>query len=102
MASHHLLGCLFDPTDIGTSPAIIQLNILAVDPSGCTKPIVECVGITLPEGIVFADCHQHTDAPDPRRLLSARDDRPCSRRTTKKRDELAPMHVPVAPAMQKA
>jgi len=36
---------------------------------------------------------QHPDAPNPLRLLRARGQRPCRRRTADKRDELAPPHT---------
>src|SRR5262249_39431328 len=43
-------------------------------------------------GIVFGVWMQECDAPHPVALLRARRQRPCDRRATEQRDELAPLH----------
>jgi hypothetical protein len=44
--------------------------------------------------IVRSHGHEYTDAPHSLRLLRARRKRPPDRRTAKKCDEVAPLHVP--------
>ena len=76
---------------LALQPVVLDRHVLAVDVAGFVEAFAERghkarVGIGRPV----------SDKPDhrQRRLLRARRERPRSRRAAKKRDEIAPLHVP--------
>src|SRR5262245_16424306 len=78
-------------------PAIFNLQVLALDEALLFQPLAEgphAVGVAVGRCGVKETDHRH------RRLLRPRCERPRHRRATNKRDELAALHVWMAPAWQ--
>jgi hypothetical protein len=75
---------------VALSPAIFDRHVLAVDVPRFAQTLVERTHTTSPQVKRFAaEQSNHRRC----RLLRARRKRPRSRRTAKKRDELAPSHA---------
>jgi hypothetical protein len=70
----------------------IDLNIAADDPAELLKSLPERRGAELSLRIALRVKHQHADPPHPLGLLRERGQRPCDRRATKQRDEIASLH----------
>jgi hypothetical protein len=66
---------------------------VAVLPAELLKPLPKYGDALLNIGIAFGDRHQDAKPPHPVRLLRTCRERPRSRPTAKKGDELAPLHV---------
>jgi hypothetical protein len=77
---------------ITRAPAYVQVRVATIDPAQLHKPLHERTEASAPLRIVLAHIHQHTDPPHPFRLLRARRERPCHRRTAEQCDELATLH----------
>jgi hypothetical protein len=78
--------------DRGTPPNI-HMHIAAIGPTQLLKRSRETGNPEQSFGIVFAEPHEHADAPHPLALLRARRQRPSRRRAAEKRNELTPLHV---------
>src|SRR5262249_36361162 len=74
---------------IGSSPAPVDPNVAALDPTELSKSIPERrhEGLTL--AAPLREPHQYADPPHPIRLLSANSERP-HRRAAEQRDKFAP------------
>src|SRR5207245_2659960 len=72
-------------------PAIVDLEVAAVDPTQIREAPRERREVVPKIGIVFGRRHQHADAPHSFALLRPRGQRPC-RRAAEQRDELAAFH----------
>jgi hypothetical protein len=73
---------------------IFDLDFATVSPTKMLKPLFKCRELGLGFRIIFAKGTQHTNVPNPFAALRERRDRPCNRRATDKREELAPLHFP--------
>src|SRR3984957_18227124 len=89
-----LLSVGSHPIDIAAGPAIVDAKIAAFGPAQLPKIRDKRRENGLGVRITLIGRHQHTNAPRSVGLLRARRQRPCCRRATEKRDELAPPHVP--------
>src|SRR5215468_4955785 len=78
--------------DSRTTAAAIDADVAAVEPAQLREPLEERRYAGLKLRIISGAGHQHADAPHALALLRARRERPCSHRTAKQRDELAPSH----------
>src|SRR5215471_13142720 len=78
---------------IGSSPAPVDPNVAALDPTELSKSIPERrhEGLTL--AVPLRETHQYADPPHRNRLLRAHGERP-RRSTAECQDELAPPHMP--------
>src|SRR5262249_44295937 len=74
------------------APAGINLDIAAFDPSQFLECLPECVQVILEFRVVLGMRHEHADATRPFSLLRKLRERPPSRHTTEKGNELAPPH----------
>ena len=75
-------------------PASVDSDVVALRPPELLESLPECgdEGLSFPVALCIP--HQHADPLHPVRLLRARGQRPCRRRTADKRDELSSSHVP--------
>ena len=80
-------------------PALVELQVAAVGPPEFCELLPKCPNADLEFGIALGERHQNPDAPHPLALLRAGRQRP-RRGGADKRDELAPLHVWMAPAWQ--
>src|SRR5262249_38844475 len=83
---------------IAAAPSDLDPHIAAVGPAQFLKPLQKRRVAGLRVSIVRVEAIKHADTPQPP-LLRARRQRP-RRRAAKQRDELAPLHVWMAPAWQ--
>ena len=85
---------------IGRGPAGVDPHVAADGPAQLRQPLQERPDAGLKFRIVRGCGQEHADAPHPLALLRARRERPRRRRAAEQRDELAPLHVWMAPAWQ--
>src|SRR5262249_16022075 len=71
-------------------PAIINPDIVAIDPTKLRKPGADYLGEFLSYGVALRICNQHTDATPT--LLRPRRQRPRRRRGAEEGEELAAIH----------
>jgi hypothetical protein len=76
---------------VASGPAVIDPHIAAVGPAQLLQSLHECREAGLTYRMVFGERHEHTDAPDLRRLR-ARRERPRHGRAADERDEVASFH----------
>src|SRR5262249_33831212 len=91
----HQLGCVSSPAiGIGTGPAQLDPDIVAVDPAELLEALLERRDKGLPFGIPLQTAaRQETDPTHLIGLLRLRHERPRRRRASDERDEVAPLHV---------
>ena len=85
------------------SPAaqrVSMRHVAAVGPAQFLQSLHERRDASLCLRVVRGEWNEHADAPHPLGLLRARRERPRRRRAAEQRDELAPLHVWMAPAWQ--
>src|SRR5262249_31527318 len=98
---HHLLDQLREPLVIIASEPQLNLDVAPFQPSELFERLPESCNPPVDGRIGFHVAHQHSDAPRSlRRLLRTRRERPRRRRAAEQRDELATLHVWMAPAWQ--
>src|SRR6266849_6642566 len=95
---YQFLGKLAISLDIARSPTNIDPQVAANSPPSLLQTLEECRETGLPFRIVGGQVHEHADAPHPRCLLSARRKWP-RHRAADDRDEFAPFHSIVSPAL---
>src|SRR5262249_36771468 len=76
----------FDSTEIARAPAKVDLQVAAFDPAKLGERLAQNIQICLLGEIVRSREHEHANALHPLRLLPARHERPCGRRTAKEGD----------------
>src|SRR5262249_60985296 len=76
---------------VACGPAVIDPHIAAVGPAQLLQSLHERREAGLTYRMVVGERHEHTDAPDLRRLR-ARRERPGRCRAAEQRDERAPLH----------
>src|SRR5262249_9575297 len=76
---------------IAAAPARVDPRVAALGPAQLLQALQECRQTGLPFRSV-GHAHEHPDAPEAIRLLRTRQERPRSRRTAERRDELASCH----------
>src|SRR5262249_50878714 len=84
---------------IASAPAVVDLHIPADGPAQLLQPLMESRKAHLTFRIIGGVIHEHADAPHALALLRARRERPCRRRATEQRDELAAVHSITSSAM---
>src|SRR5262249_44011795 len=77
----------------------LNMDVEAFQPSEPLERLPECCDPALDGRVGFHAVHQHPDTPHPLALLRARRERPCGR-AAEQRDEIAALHVWMAPAWQ--
>src|SRR6516225_6290905 len=77
---------------ISGAPAKFDPEITAFRPPQLRERSPECCEPRLHSRVVLRKADQNADAPQSVGLLRTRDKRPCNRRATKERNELAPLH----------
>src|SRR5262249_24617455 len=82
------------------APAIVDAQIASYRPTQFLKPLHEGGEPRLRLGLVGSGIHEHAGASPHIGLLAPRRARPRRRRTAEQRDELARLHVWMAPAWQ--
>ena len=85
---------------IARPPAIVDPHVAADGPAQFLQPLQERSDAGLRFRIVRDQVREHADATHPLGLLRARRERPRSRRAAEERDELAPFHRRMSPALQ--
>src|SRR5262249_10238202 len=86
--------------NVARSPVIVRPDVASFRPTQVLQRLAGCRNARLCLRIALGKPHQHADAPHPVRLLRARHERPRGRRAAEQRDEVAPVHVWMAPAWQ--
>src|SRR5262245_64094008 len=84
---------------IACGPAIVDAHVAAVGPAQFLQPLHERREAGLTFRIARGQRMEHAYAPYPLALLRARRERPRRSRATKQRDERAPFHCPMSPAL---
>src|SRR5262245_66251635 len=84
---------------IACGPAIGDAHVAAVGPAQFLQPLHERREAGLTFRIARGQRMEHAYAPYPLALLRARRERPRRSRATKQRDERAPFHCPMSPAL---
>src|SRR5262249_11530255 len=77
----------------GRGPTRVDVHIAIDDPAQQSQLLMKRCKAGLKDMIVRTCGQQHAYAAHPLALLRARRERPCGRRATEQRDELAPPHV---------
>src|SRR5262245_31170865 len=77
---------------IAGSPAIVDANVAALNPSQLAPRRFECPDAQQCFCIACAKAHNHADSSYPLALLRASRERPRQRRAAEEGDELAPLH----------
>jgi len=77
---------------MATCPAYIDTHVAAFYPPLSLQTLQERFEAILPFRIIGREIHEHANPPHLTGLLCARRERPCRRRATYKRDEVAPSH----------
>src|SRR5262249_5457575 len=96
----HQVGCIgAEAIGIARSPSGLALHIDAEGRARLLTTLQNSSIARLSERIVRTRVHEHADAPHPLRLLRPRHERPRGR-AAEQRNELAPLHVWMAPAWQ--
>jgi hypothetical protein len=89
----------FHNRGITGGPSILIGDVTTLDPTKFLHPFAECGHARLSFTILFRKVHEHAN-PTSVTLLRARGERPHRRRSAEQRDELAALHVWMAPAWQ--
>ena len=97
----HQLGRVFAHfVGVDCGPARFDPHVAADDPAQLREPLQERADARLLFRIVCGGGQEYADAPHPLALLRACRERPRGCRAAEQRDELAPLHVWMAPAWQ--
>src|SRR5262249_12996756 len=94
-----LLGISVKEKGVARCTAIVDPAVAPLRPPSLLQVLYKRGEACLSFRIIGGEVHEHTDAAYPLALRAPRD-RPGGRRAAEKRDELAPLHVWMAPAWQ--
>ena len=73
---------------------LVDPQVAALGPAQFVQPLQECSAWGLADRVISGPGVERADPPTALGLLCVRHERPCGRRTTEKRNEIAPLHVP--------
>ena len=80
--------------DVASAPAIVDMDVVTLDPTQLIEPLAERRIPSLYLHIGLGECSKRTNPPHTLGLLSVRSERPSDRPAAEKCDEFAPSHLP--------